>query len=304
MQTWRLTNIRSHGGGSFHSGHEQVVQDVEAEQVIADLVVLVGRREVGRLGHGLDEAARPSRIADPDPLDRPLGEIAISQRANGRGAPGGAVRWRRHERELAALVEERRHREAQRLAEHPLLFAVADPVLGRHPGRHGGELVIQEHGAALDRIRHVDAIAAPVQDLNWGGDRVDMANAVESRPVFLDHQLAAVAARVPPEYRIRDGKEKWVLREALRFAMPPFLYERRKFAFMAPPAHRSSGRAAAVRALADRYLAERSIERVGICDPRRTRRFVESMTETTDLATANEHDKICNHLLGLHILHA
>ena len=27
------------------------------------------------------------------------------------------------------------------------------------------------------------------------------------------------------------------------------------------------------------------------------------MTETTDLATANEHDKICNHLLGLHILH-
>ena len=141
------------------------------------------------------------------------------------------------------------------------------------------------------------------QILNWGGDRVDMANAVESRPVFLDHQLAAVAARVPPEYRIRDGKEKWVLREALRFAMPPFLYERRKFAFMAPPAHRSSGRAAAVRALADRYLAERSIERVGICDPRRTRRFVESMTETTDLATANEHDKICNHLLGLHILH-
>ena len=81
------------------------------------------------------------------------------------------------------------------------------------------------------------------QILNWGGDRVDMANAVESRPVFLDHQLAAVAARVPPEYRIRDGKEKWVLREALRFAMPPFLYERRKFAFMAPPAHRSSGRA-------------------------------------------------------------
>ena len=37
------------------------------------------------------------------------------------------------------------------------------------------------------------------QILNWGGDRVDMANSMESRPAFLDHHLAAVAVQVPPQ---------------------------------------------------------------------------------------------------------
>ena len=141
------------------------------------------------------------------------------------------------------------------------------------------------------------------QILSWGGDRVDMANAVESRPVFLDHQLAEVAVAVPPAYRIRDGVEKWVLREALRGVLPAFLYERRKFAFMAPPAHRSPARAAAVRALTDRYLSPAALERVGVCDPGRTRRFLDQLADPRDPATANEDDKLCNHLLGLHILH-
>ena len=36
------------------------------------------------------------------------------------------------------------------------------------------------------------------QILNWGGDRVDMANSLESRPAFLDHHVAELAMRIPP----------------------------------------------------------------------------------------------------------
>lgn len=140
------------------------------------------------------------------------------------------------------------------------------------------------------------------QILSWGGDRVDMAHAVETRPVFLDHRLAEVAAAVPAAYRIRGGREKWVLREALRFAMPDFLYRRRKFAFMAPPAHRSGERAARLARLTARYLSADRIAEVGVCDPGRVRRFLDAAAPT-DGAAANEHDKISNHLLGLHILH-
>ncbi|WP_460724217.1 asparagine synthase (glutamine-hydrolyzing) [Nocardia heshunensis] len=139
------------------------------------------------------------------------------------------------------------------------------------------------------------------QILNWGGDRVDMAHAIECRPVLLDHRIAEVAARVPPGLRIRDGVEKWVLREALRHAMPEFLYRRRKFAFMAPPAHRSSGRTELLSRLDGKYLTRDRIAEVGICDADRTIRF---LTEVPlEPARANEHDKIHNHLLGLHILH-
>ena len=31
----------------------------------------------------------------------------------------------------------------------------------------------------------------------------------------LDHHLAEYATRIPPDVRIRDGVEKWVLREAM-----------------------------------------------------------------------------------------
>lgn len=142
------------------------------------------------------------------------------------------------------------------------------------------------------------------QILSWGGDRVDMSHAVETRPALLDHHVAETAARVPPGLRIREGTEKWVLREALRHAMPDFLYRKRKFAFMAPPAHRSVSQSERLSRLTTKYLTSDRIAEAGICSPERTRRFLAEVPSGADRqAAANEHDKIHNHLLGLHILH-
>jgi asparagine synthase (glutamine-hydrolysing) len=139
------------------------------------------------------------------------------------------------------------------------------------------------------------------QILSWGGDRMDMSHAVETRPALLDHRVAETAVRVPPELRIREGTEKWVLREALRYAMPEFLYKKRKFAFMAPPAHRNAAQSERLSRLTRRYLTRDRIAEAGICSPERTQRFLADVP--TDNAAANEHDKIHNHLLGVHILH-
>jgi asparagine synthase (glutamine-hydrolysing) len=139
------------------------------------------------------------------------------------------------------------------------------------------------------------------QILSWGGDRMDMSHAVETRQVLLDHRVAETAVRVPPHLRIREGTEKWVLRQALRHAMPDFLYRKRKFAFMAPPAHRSASQSERLSRLTSKYLSRKRLADGGICSPERTRRFLENVP--SDVAAANEHDKIHNHLLGLHILH-
>ncbi len=142
------------------------------------------------------------------------------------------------------------------------------------------------------------------QILSWGGDRMDMSHAVETRPALLDHRVAETAVRVPPDLRIRAGTEKWVLREALRYAMPDFLYRKRKFAFMAPPAHRSTSQCESLSRLTEKYLSPDRIAAAGICSPERTRRFLaEVPSGPGQQAAANEHDKIHNHLLGLHILH-
>jgi len=59
---------------------------------------------------------------------------------------------------------------------------------------------------------------------------------MEARPPFLDHHLVD-AVTLPPLMRFRGRKDKFVLREAMRGLLPEVLYERQKFAFMAPPAH-------------------------------------------------------------------
>ena len=141
------------------------------------------------------------------------------------------------------------------------------------------------------------------QILNWGGDRVDMANSMESRPAFLDHHLAETAVRVSPHHRIRGNVEKWVLREAVRGVLPEVLYKREKFAFMAPPAHTDAFKRAKVNALIDEHTSEARVREAGIFDPANLRAFIEGYKHDTDPVSLVRKDAILNHILCLQILH-
>jgi asparagine synthase (glutamine-hydrolysing) len=140
------------------------------------------------------------------------------------------------------------------------------------------------------------------QILNWGGDRVDMANSMESRPAFLDHHLAEAAVKVPPSLRIRGTTEKWVLREAMRGVLPPVLYKRQKFAFMAPPAHTDAAKRRRLDALLERFLSFEAVAAAGLFDPGRTGAFVDGYRREQDPNSLVRFDAVVNHLLCLHIL--
>jgi asparagine synthase (glutamine-hydrolysing) len=141
------------------------------------------------------------------------------------------------------------------------------------------------------------------QILTWGGDRVDMANSMESRPAFLDHNLAEFAVRIPPTLRIRNGVEKWVLREAMKGVLPEVLYKREKFAFMAPPGHTDAAKRRAIKTLIARWLAPQLVGEVGLFDPAAVRRFVQEIHEAPQAVAAKRSDIIVNHLLQIHLLH-
>ncbi|MCB1146904.1 MAG: asparagine synthase (glutamine-hydrolyzing) [Leptospiraceae bacterium] len=137
------------------------------------------------------------------------------------------------------------------------------------------------------------------QILTWGGDRVDMANSMEARPPFLDHILAEKAVHLPPKHRIKGQIEKYVLREAMKGVLPKTLYERRKFAFMAPPAHTDPAKLAALRNLADKYLADSS-------DLLNTQEFEnlwqEYSADSTPAWRRTQLDAVINHSVGIMIL--
>lgn len=141
------------------------------------------------------------------------------------------------------------------------------------------------------------------QILTWGGDRVDMANSMESRPAFLDHNVAEFARMIPPEYRVKGGTEKWVLREAMRGILPKVLYEREKFAFMAPPSNTDPQKRAAIDALLAKHASPEQLEEAGIFDPERVEAFIALSASGEDRAQAVRHDILINHILGIQILH-
>jgi asparagine synthase (glutamine-hydrolysing) len=183
-----------------------------------------------------------------------------------------------------------------------------EQVSGYEPGRAIAEQLdadMLENRHPLDKAQYVwIKTMLEGQILTWGGDRVDMANSMEARPPFLDHHLAEFATRVPPSLRIKGRTEKYVLREAMKGVLPTVLYEREKFAFMAPPAHTDPKKWAAMRTLADEYLSDTAVANAGLLDPAGVRKlFALHEADSTPTATQVQLDAVINHMLGVQIMH-
>lgn len=67
------------------------------------------------------------------------------------------------------------------------------------------------------------------------GDGCEMAHGIEGRVPFLDHKLFEYSKRIPAHLKIKDGVEKYILRETVKRYVTPEIYERPKHPFIAPP---------------------------------------------------------------------
>ena len=142
------------------------------------------------------------------------------------------------------------------------------------------------------------------QVLGWAGDRVDMANSLEARPAFLDHHLAEFAVTLPINMRLRSRQDKYILREMMRPLLPKSLYERQKFAFMAPPSHTDVKKQKAMRELADVYLSKSAIADSELLDSEAVDRvLLRHENENTPVSQRVQLDAVINHLLSVQMMH-
>lgn len=70
--------------------------------------------------------------------------------------------------------------------------------------------------------------------LSSQGDRVGMAHSVEMRHPFLDYRMIDFACRLPPRWKLRGLKEKYLLKRAFRGLIPDSIANRDKQPYRAP----------------------------------------------------------------------
>jgi asparagine synthase (glutamine-hydrolysing) len=84
------------------------------------------------------------------------------------------------------------------------------------------------------RMMYRDATTYLPDDILCKVDRASMAVSLESRVPYLDHRVAAVAARIPLSLKLRGGRGKHILRQLLYREAPRHLFERPKAGFAIP----------------------------------------------------------------------
>jgi asparagine synthase (glutamine-hydrolysing) len=86
----------------------------------------------------------------------------------------------------------------------------------------------------LSTLQYLDIHNYLPQDILTKVDRMSMAHSLEAREPLLDHKLVEYAATIPPEFKLRNGSTKYILKKAMRGILPDALIDRRKQGFAVP----------------------------------------------------------------------
>jgi len=90
------------------------------------------------------------------------------------------------------------------------------------------------HAHPLNQLLYVDTKTFLLDDCLVKVDRMSMANGLEVRVPFLDHQLVECMAQVPPTLKSSGFHTKSLLRDVMRPLLPPRIVQGRKRGFTPP----------------------------------------------------------------------
>ena len=167
------------------------------------------------------DAARSGRWRQ---AGRQLRALLAPQRTEFQSPVRGAL-------ELARAAMPNAHRTFRRVRGDESVFA---GVLSNGADTHADRTDAPKYDESLaDELRrsHEGSLATLLQY----GDAISMAHSIESRLPFLDYRLVEFVFTLPGEFKIRDGRGKVLLTEAVREFVPDQVVEERpKLGFVVP----------------------------------------------------------------------
>jgi asparagine synthase (glutamine-hydrolysing) len=94
-----------------------------------------------------------------------------------------------------------------------------------------------EQYGLITALRMLDIHTYLVDDILVKVDRTTMANSLEARPAFLEHQLVEYIFTIPDHFFLKQGQQKYILKRSLEDKLPPEIIYRKKKGFGAPIIH-------------------------------------------------------------------
>ncbi|HKP38681.1 MAG TPA: asparagine synthase (glutamine-hydrolyzing) [Pyrinomonadaceae bacterium] len=130
-----------------------------------------------------------------------------------------------------------------------------------------------KNAAPLNQLLYVDMKTfLPCLNL-MTTDKTAMAANLEVRVPFLNKEMLELAARMPPDLKLRGLKRKYVLKKAAEKLLPRDVVWRKKAGFGAPIRSWLRG---PLRPMVDELLSEETVRRRGLFRPEEVRRIIEA----------------------------
>jgi asparagine synthase (glutamine-hydrolysing) len=118
----------------------------------------------------------------------------------------------------------------------------------------------QEINNTVLTMVYLDLMTYHPDDILQKVDRAAMSVSLETRVPFLDHNLVEFIMSLPLEMKIRNGSNKWILRQVLYRHLPLKLMDRPKMGFAVPVGDWIKG---SMREWAEELIAQNRIEQEG-----------------------------------------
>ncbi|MDQ1707262.1 MAG: hypothetical protein QOJ88_473 [Pyrinomonadaceae bacterium] len=147
----------------------------------------------------------------------------------------------------------------------------------------------------VEQMQSLDTRLYLAEDILTKVDRASMAVSLEVRAPFLDPRVAEFVASLPPNYKLRGRRTKYILKRASKDLLPPFVARRGKKGFGVPVAEWLKGK---LQPLARDLLSPERVRRAGVFNPA----YVTKLQDEHERGVAN-HRKLLWTLLMFELWH-